>query len=283
MSRIEDWATATQKHEGFYKGSRSYRNNSPGNFRYTKYTASLGANKGKDDKNFIIYNSYEIGFNALKQFLTDACNGELRAYRPDMTLLQFYGVYAPSADGNSPKNYATFIANSLGVPISLQIKYLLDIQDNFLPHTMKVLSQRDPIWAGDYIGKTKVTIGKQGCTITCISMLSDYYNCFHTPAWMADNLRFTADAKLFWQSVSEKLCFDFTWRGYSPDYVKIDAAIKDPETAVILEVENYHWVVALSKVPLTKIYRIADPWTGSKGLSTRYRYISGYATFKTKK
>ena len=144
---------------------------------------------------------------------------------------------------------------------------------------MKILSQRNPVWAGDNIGKTTYKIGRVGCTITCLSMLSDYYGCFKTPAWMADNLKFTKDALLIWQSINNKLCFNFTWRGYSPDYAKINAAIKDPKTAVILQVEHYHWVVALSRIPFTNIYRIADPWTGTKRLSTAYKYISGFATF----
>ena len=124
-SQIELWAEATKKHEGWFTTSRSQRNNNPGNLRYSGYTASLGENKGKDDKNFIIYKDYETGFNALKQFLVDAASDKLRSYKRDMTLLQFYQVYAPSADGNSPKNYATFVANQLKVNINTKIKTLL--------------------------------------------------------------------------------------------------------------------------------------------------------------
>lgn len=125
-NRIEEWAKLIEKHEGFYKGSRSYRNNNSGNLRYTSYSASLGENKGKDSGNFVIYKTYEIGFNALKQFLIDACMNRLRAYDSEMTLLQFYQRYAPSSDGNSPKNYATFIAKGLGASINTKIGTLID-------------------------------------------------------------------------------------------------------------------------------------------------------------
>ena len=149
---------------------------------------------------------------------------------------------------------------------------------------MKILSQRNPVWAGDNIGKTNQKIGKVGCTITCISMLSDYFGSFRTPAWFADNLKFTKEALLYWTSVNTQKELKFTWtfRGYGQDWNKIDSALKDPNTAVILEVEHYHWVVALSRIPFTRIYRIADPWTGTKRLSSAYKYISGFSTFKRK-
>jgi len=154
--------------------------------------------------------------------------------------------------------------------------------DNYLliPMAMRILSQRDPVWAGENIGKTNIKIGRYGCTITCLSMLSDYFGCFKTPAWMGDNLRFTNQALLYWQSVSERLCFNFARRYYGVNYPVIDEALKNPKKAVILEVEHYHWVLAIGKIPFTKIYRIADPWTGTKRLSTAYRYISGFTTFE---
>ncbi|MDI6777559.1 MAG: peptidoglycan DD-metalloendopeptidase family protein [Patescibacteria group bacterium] len=131
-SKIEQWALAIKKHEGFIapcaqypKGSRAYRNNNPGNLRYTSYSASLGLIKGKDDKNFVIYQTYDIGFNALKKFLTDAANGKLISYKPDMTLYQFYSKYAPSTDGNYPKGYAESVAWVMGVSPNTKIKDLL--------------------------------------------------------------------------------------------------------------------------------------------------------------
>ena len=147
---------------------------------------------------------------------------------------------------------------------------------------MIILSQRDQTWAGDTIGNTSLKIGKLGCTITCVSMLSDYYKCFITPGGLAKKLSFNEEAKLIWSSINKVLCFNFVWRGYGVDYTKIDAALKDPETSVILEVEHFHWIVALRKIPFTNTYWCADPIHGDKCLSTRYKYISGYATFKKK-
>jgi hypothetical protein len=123
MSQIEKWAEAIKKHEGWYVGSRSYRNNNPGNFRCAKWLMEEFGGTCVD--NFIKFPTYETGWKALTSFLTYACEGALRSYKPEMTLLDFYKVYAPSADGNSPKNYATAVAKDLGVSINTQIKEFL--------------------------------------------------------------------------------------------------------------------------------------------------------------
>lgn len=124
MNRIEDWAKAIQKHEGYYPGSRSYRNNNPGNFRCsTLVMGELGAIRCDD--NFAVFPDFETGFRALCQFLTYACEGKLRSYKPEMTLYEFYAVYAPSGDGNYPRGYAEAVAKDLGIPATTKIKDLL--------------------------------------------------------------------------------------------------------------------------------------------------------------
>lgn len=154
---------------------------------------------------------------------------------------------------------------------------------------MIILSQRDPRWGGKTIGKTNVLIKDQGCTITCISMISDYFKSFFNPNWFAKYLNFTPQAKVYWLSINEKkeLNFEFEYRYYSDKhpqmFQKIEEAIKDPNKAVILEIRKSHWVVALSKWPVLG-YRVADPWplpSGSKSYKTK-SYISGCAVFKRK-
>ncbi len=121
------WAKAIQNHEGFYVGSRSYRNNNPANMRYTKYTISLGA-IGKDKDNFCIFKDYKTGFNALVQFLKDAKNNKLLLYKGSQTLLRFFEVYAPSFDNNNPLEYARAVAKYIGngVTIDTQISNIQD-------------------------------------------------------------------------------------------------------------------------------------------------------------
>jgi murein DD-endopeptidase MepM/ murein hydrolase activator NlpD len=120
MNKIEDWANAAKKHEGWYLGSASYRNNNPGNFRCSALVmGELGATKCVN--NLAVFPNYETGFNALKTFLTYACTDQLRSYKSTMTLLDFYKVYAPSSDNNNPLNYATIIAQDLGVTVNTKI------------------------------------------------------------------------------------------------------------------------------------------------------------------
>lgn len=139
IPKVRQLALAIQQYEGWVPpnaeyplGSRSYRNNNPGNLRYTSYTASLGAVR-MDDKNFCVFQTYEAGFDALCQFLQDAANGLLRPYRifpsgakrPPLTLIDFFGVYAPSWDKNEPNAYALFVANRLKVDPTTLVKDLV--------------------------------------------------------------------------------------------------------------------------------------------------------------
>ncbi len=123
---IIKWAEAIKQHEGFYVGSRSYRNNNPANMRYTNYTASLGA-IGQDKDNFCIFKSYDAGFKALVQFLTDAKNNVLIPYKGNPTLLRFFEIYAPSFDNNNPQQYAQAVAKYIGNGVTVNTK-IADIQ-----------------------------------------------------------------------------------------------------------------------------------------------------------
>lgn len=125
VSRLDDWASAIQEFEGWYDerqrppaGSRSYRQNNPGNLRWSPFE------DGNID-NFSVFNTYEKGREALIHQLRIAANGESRVYKPDMTLYRFFEVYAPSSDNNHPQHYAEFVAKRLGISPTVLIKTLL--------------------------------------------------------------------------------------------------------------------------------------------------------------
>lgn len=122
-NRINDWALAIQQFEGYYPGSKSYRNNNPGNIRYAGLFANMAV--GKDSTGFCIFETYAKGLNALETLLTRAATGLSTVYSPEDTLLGFYEKYAPSSDNNHPAGYANFIAGKLGVPVTTKIKELL--------------------------------------------------------------------------------------------------------------------------------------------------------------
>jgi len=133
---------------------------------------------------------------------------------------------------------------------------------------MQILSQLDSRWGSKRIGKTDVLIKDKGCTITCISMASDYFKCFQNPGWMAKYLQFTPNnsplgsAKIYWQSIGKVLCFRFKFRYYTYNEKSCIEALKNPRTVCLLEIKKSHWVLALNKIPGG--YWVADPWGGRK-------------------
>jgi hypothetical protein len=98
---IEAWADAITQHEGWANGTRSFRNNNPGNMR-------VQGDLGVDSGGFGIFSSYQLGRNAL----TDDLKAKVRKYG-NWTLYQVMARYAPPSDGNNTSAYAAAIANVL--------------------------------------------------------------------------------------------------------------------------------------------------------------------------
>ncbi len=127
LNLLERWAEAIKSVEGWFvpnqradypKGSRSFRNNNPGNLRSSKF--QTGVRDG-----FAYFQDYETGWKALLFQLRIAADGRSKVYRPDMTLAEFFAVYAPSGDGNNPHRYAKQVATYLGIPVDTKIKTLV--------------------------------------------------------------------------------------------------------------------------------------------------------------
>lgn len=126
MTYLVDWCDAIKMMEG----AKPSRNN-PGNIRYR------GQQYAVNDNGFCKFDTYEHGYEALKNLLIRACTGKSALYSPEMSLYEFYaGVYnpngtkkypgyAPKEDGNDPVNYANFVAKHLGIPVTKKIKELL--------------------------------------------------------------------------------------------------------------------------------------------------------------
>ena len=124
-SKIPEWALAIQHEEGGKPQDRNMRTHNPGNIKFTEFTKSLGIQKGDaapDGGHYGKCESYEQGFRALKLFLEYAAEGQLKSYKPTMSIAEFTQVYALP-----PKNhpYAANVAKRLGVPVTTQIRNLL--------------------------------------------------------------------------------------------------------------------------------------------------------------
>ena len=117
---VEKIAFAIQEYEGWYKDSRSFRNNNPGNLKYMSQRYALG----KDKDGFAIFADYDKGFLALINQLKFSASGKSKVYDPDMNLIEFFQKYSPSSDNNSPVSYALFVANRTKVDPQEKIKNL---------------------------------------------------------------------------------------------------------------------------------------------------------------
>ncbi len=116
-SMLDKWADAIQHFEGWFPGSKSFRNNNPGNIRYIGQKRATG----QDSTGFCIFASYADGRQELIDLLLRATSGKSTIYRPEMSLLQFYEKYAPSSDNNYPDVYAKAVAKMIGVSVSSRI------------------------------------------------------------------------------------------------------------------------------------------------------------------
>lgn len=127
---LDQFCLAIQEHEGWFPagtagyptGSRSWRNKNPGNIKYVGQARAIG----KDTKNFCIFDSYADGFETLKDLIRFAVSGKSKWYKPDMSIRQFFAVYAPSYDNNNPTSYANTVAKKLGVDVDYKIKDIVN-------------------------------------------------------------------------------------------------------------------------------------------------------------
>lgn len=119
--KVVKMCEAIRWHEGWFPGSRSRRNHNPGNFKYVGQYSAIG----KDAQGFAIFPSDEVGWNHLLKVVYNACAGKSLAYKPEMTLYEYFAKYAPSHDKNDPKRYSEVVAEYIGVSPSVQIKSLI--------------------------------------------------------------------------------------------------------------------------------------------------------------
>ncbi len=98
-------------------GTRSWRNNNPGNLKYGKFAAGMGAT-GRDDKGFAVFPSYEAGRKAQEQLLFGS-----DAYR-NLSIADAIRKYAPGSDGNDPAGYAAQMARAAGVGVGTRLSDL---------------------------------------------------------------------------------------------------------------------------------------------------------------
>lgn len=95
------------------------RNNNPWNITDTKYWWTKAAGE-----KFTKFASMKEWHDALVAKIKDIQAGKSDTYKPDMTITEYIGKYAPASDGNNVSQYATNIAKELWVDINTKIKDL---------------------------------------------------------------------------------------------------------------------------------------------------------------
>ena len=113
---------AIRKMEGWYEGSRSFRNNNAGNCKFSSvgYLPMYEPVK-KDPQGFAIFKDYTTGWLYLKNLILSKAKKH-----PEWSLGTFFREYAPVEDDNNPAHYASVVAEKMGVsPYLWELKNLL--------------------------------------------------------------------------------------------------------------------------------------------------------------
>ena len=102
-------------------GSRSWRNNNPGNMIQADGDGSIGSAGGSEKHPFAVFPSEKAG--------TDAAVANLRTSKYQaLTIADAIKTWAPSADGNDPVHYANTIATWTGIAATTKISSLTETQ-----------------------------------------------------------------------------------------------------------------------------------------------------------
>ena len=104
-SQKDAFIDAVTKHEGYYEGSRSHRNNNPGNIKGGSYADRHGA-IGVDDGGFAIFSDPAAGRDALENLLFNT-----ETY-PTLTVEDAIARYAPAADNNDVDAYINSVVSA---------------------------------------------------------------------------------------------------------------------------------------------------------------------------
>jgi hypothetical protein len=140
---LQKFCLAIQAFEGYLsptktnpQGSTSYRFNNPGNLVYAgqPYATPAVVEMPTGKHTFAHFDTYEHGFQALENQVRVVGLGESAEFKAQamskyglpssamLTIIQFFGIYSPSSDGNDPNHYGETVAADCGVPSSTTMK-----------------------------------------------------------------------------------------------------------------------------------------------------------------
>lgn len=121
--RLYKVAMAIKAREGWAPGTRSFRNNNPGNLRSSP--CAVGSDAAGNSGSYCTFADYHTGLFALIRDLFQKCSGHSSHITPDESLEKLIHVWAPAEDANDPTSYANFVARVTGELKSVPIRELL--------------------------------------------------------------------------------------------------------------------------------------------------------------
>lgn len=114
-------------------GTLAWRNNNPGNIKYGPFAKENGA-IGEGGQDLAVFPTYEDGEAAQIKLLF----GEDSSYK-NLTLQQAIYKYAPTSDGNDPKEYTNFVAKKSGISKTMIMGKLTKEKQKALVDAMHII------------------------------------------------------------------------------------------------------------------------------------------------
>lgn len=109
-----------------YGGTRSWRNNNPGNLNYGSFSSRNGA-IGSDYGSFAIFPDYQTGYDAMKTLITTTYN--------NYTIETMMNKYAPPSE-NDTVAYINYLVDATGMSKNTYIRNMNSTQLNSLLNAM---------------------------------------------------------------------------------------------------------------------------------------------------
>ena len=116
MNKLDRFCEAIMHFEGWFPGSRSYRNCNPGNLRYSRY-------QERQQDGYAVFRNFEEGWKGLRWDVEAKAMGRTSTHLTgDSTIEEFFRVYAPADDDNKPLLYAKNVIARAGLPKTAKLR-----------------------------------------------------------------------------------------------------------------------------------------------------------------
>lgn len=159
-----------------------------------------------------------------------------------------------------------------------------------------LFSQRDPRWANDRMGNSYITLGQEGCLVTCTASLLNFlgikvdpktYNALLTArsGYAPPNLMYWKMPDVLWQGEVERAEYS-GWFSGGKGWEAFANAILESGRPALAHVDfvpggavNQHWVLLIGKVD--GVWWCYDPWYGAvAALGARYNGIYRIVSYR---